>query len=72
MRTKRGIKVSPGIAITTAHVLDAKDRPIPRRLVAPERVPAELERLEQALAATRSDIQQQQEESHFRFGANSD
>ena len=69
MWTKRGIKVSPGIAIARALVIDAKDRPIPRRSVGTDKVQAEQERLDQALKASRADIQQQHEQAEARFGA---
>ena len=50
MPTKRGIPVSPGIAIQRAVVIDAEDVAIPRRTVSPDAVANEHQRLDQALS----------------------
>lgn len=51
MEIKRGIPVSPGVAIGPALVLDTEGFRIPRRFVEVGQVPAEIERLRLALAA---------------------
>src|SRR3954469_16617921 len=50
MEIKKGIGVSPGVVISTAIVLDAEDLRIPKRVVEAEQVPAEIERLNHAIA----------------------
>ena len=50
MEIKKGIGVSPGVVISTAIVLDAEDLRIPKRVVEPGQVPAEIERLNEAVA----------------------
>src|SRR5688572_16910419 len=50
MEIKKGIGVSPGVVISTAIVLDAEDLRIPKRIVEAKQVPAEIERLNQAIA----------------------
>lgn len=52
MEIKKGIGVSPGVVISTTVVLDAEDLLIPKRQIPPEQVPAEIERLNHALAAS--------------------
>ncbi len=50
MEIKKGIGVSPGVVISTAIVLDAEDLRIPKRIVEAGQVPAEVERLNTAIA----------------------
>jgi phosphotransferase system enzyme I (PtsI) len=50
MEIKKGIGVSPGVVISTAVVLDAEDVVIPRRNIEPDKVPAETQRLGNAIA----------------------
>src|SRR4051794_3048103 len=50
MEIKKGIGVSPGVVISTAIVLDAEDLRIPKRVVEPQQVPAEVDRLNDAIA----------------------
>lgn len=52
MEMRKGIGVSPGVAISTAVVLDAEALVIPRRLVPANEVPAEVDRLGKAIAQT--------------------
>lgn len=52
MEIKKGIGVSPGVVIGTAVVLDAEDTVIPRRAVAADEVPGELERLRTAMTGS--------------------
>jgi phosphoenolpyruvate-protein phosphotransferase (PTS system enzyme I) len=49
MEIRRGIAVSPGVAIGPALVLDTEGVVISRRVVSPEQVPLEIERLSNAL-----------------------
>jgi phosphotransferase system enzyme I (PtsI) len=55
MEIKRGIAVSPGVAIGAAMVLDAEGFRIPKRFVQESAVVSELRRLEQALAKARDE-----------------
>lgn len=57
MLIKKGIPVSPGVAISRAIVLDAEDQPVPKRAVPESQVPEELQRLDRALAATARDLE---------------
>lgn len=50
MEIKKGIGVSPGVAISTAIVLDAEDLAIPRRYIEAGQVEAEVKRFEDALS----------------------
>ncbi len=58
MLTKKGIPVSPGVAIAPALVLDSAEQPIPRRTIPAEQVPHELKRLDEAIQASAKEIQQ--------------
>lgn len=58
MEIRKGIGVSPGVAICTAVVLDAEDVLVPRRQIAPAEVPAEIERFNQAVAASLQELTQ--------------
>jgi len=49
METRKGIGVSPGIAISTAIVLDAEDLVVPRRVVPADQVEAEIARFDEAV-----------------------
>ena len=51
MEIKRGIPVSPGVAIGPALVLDTEWFRIPQRYVEGDRLAEEIQRLRQALAA---------------------
>ncbi len=68
MLTKKGIPVSPGVAIAPAMVLDGEDQPIPRRTVAPPQVPDELKRLDDALAASTTEIQELKDKTAASVG----
>jgi phosphotransferase system enzyme I (PtsI) len=50
MEIKKGIGVSPGVVISTAVVLDAEDVVIPKRNIDPTEIPAETQRLGNAIA----------------------
>lgn len=56
MQIHRGIAVSPGIVFGRIFTLDNERQRIPRRQVAPEAVPAELARLDGALAASTREL----------------
>lgn len=56
MQTRKGIPVSPGVAISRAVVLDTDEEAVPRRSVAPEGLAAEHQRLQDALAASMEEL----------------
>ena len=68
MQIKRGIPVSPGVAIYPAVVLDAEDQPIPRRTVSASAVAREHQRLEDALEASTKEIEKLREETAATLG----
>ncbi|MFA9477140.1 phosphoenolpyruvate--protein phosphotransferase [Phycisphaerales bacterium AB-hyl4] len=68
MQIKKGIPVSPGVAIYPALVLDAEDQPIPRRSVSASRVPHEHERLDQAIAASIDELEQLRQQTATALG----
>jgi phosphoenolpyruvate-protein phosphotransferase (PTS system enzyme I) len=69
MLIKKGISVSPGVAITKAVVLEVEDQPIPRRAVPPALIQQELMRLDQALAGAAEDIQRQGVQAESQVGS---
>ena len=68
MMIKKGIPVSPGVAIAQAVVLDAVDQPIPRRVIPVSRVPAESRRLNDAIAASIRDIDAMRDAATKKLG----
>ena len=56
METKKGIAVSPGLAICQALVLESEDYRIPERKIRPEQVSAEVGRLAAAFRAAEDEI----------------
>ncbi|WP_435020538.1 phosphoenolpyruvate--protein phosphotransferase [Tundrisphaera sp. TA3] len=68
MQTLRGIAVSPGIAIGPLRVLDPRGLRPPVRAVAPEDLPAELERLDKALSLARAEAEIAEAEARERIG----
>src|SRR4051794_30130174 len=68
MEIRKGIGVSPGVVISTAVVLDAEDLVIPRRMVPDGDVPAETQRLGQAIANTVVDLPRLRDEVTARHG----
>jgi phosphotransferase system enzyme I (PtsI) len=68
MEIKRGIPVSPGVAIGPALVLDTDWFRIPQRTVAPAAVADELRRLREALAAAAAAARHQQQTITDRLG----
>lgn len=68
MQIKKGIPVSPGVAIAPAVVLDAEDQPVPRRTVPPSRVKREHQRLDQALEESVKEIQHLRKQTATSLG----
>jgi phosphotransferase system enzyme I (PtsI) len=68
MEIKKGIGVSPGVVIGTAIVLDAEDLVIPRRQVPPDQVIHEIDRFEQALAASITEVDKLRTDVHAAHG----
>ncbi|HEX3357800.1 MAG TPA: phosphoenolpyruvate--protein phosphotransferase [Tepidisphaeraceae bacterium] len=68
MEIRKGIGVSPGVVISTAVVLDAEALVIPRRTVAAEEIPAENNRLGQAIAHTIVELTRLRDEISARHG----
>jgi phosphotransferase system enzyme I (PtsI) len=62
MEIKKGIGVSPGVAISTAIVLDADNLVTPRRQIPSDAIDAELKRFEQALAGAIADLTAQRDD----------
>jgi phosphotransferase system enzyme I (PtsI) len=62
MEIKKGIGVSPGVAISSAIVLDADSLVIPRRRISAETIPAELDRFNQTLEDAVKDLAGQRDE----------
>jgi len=69
MEIKKGIGVSPGVAICQAVVLDAEEYRIPQRHVSAERVPLEIERLHRALDQSRRELTDLRDSAAQRLGA---
>jgi len=61
MEILRGISVAPGVAIGEAIILDREDTRIPVRTVDQAEIPAELTKLDHAIAASIEEIQTQSE-----------
>jgi phosphotransferase system enzyme I (PtsI) len=68
MEIKRGIPVSPGVAIGPALMLDTEAYRIPQRLVEREQIDAEVQRLRRALAAAVTGARAQQQAITDRLG----
>jgi phosphotransferase system enzyme I (PtsI) len=68
MEIKRGIPVSPGVAIGPAMVLDTEWFRIPQRFVEKSKVPAEIERLRLALSAAAREARQKQTTVNDKLG----
>src|SRR5437868_589625 len=68
MQNKKGIPVSPGVAISRALVLDAEDQPIPRRTIPAEKVTAELRRFEQAVTESGKEIERLRDQATSTLG----
>ena len=68
MEIKRGIAVSPGVAIGPALVLDTEWFRIPQRFVAADQIEDEVRRLRQALARRRPETRDNQEAVSAKLG----
>jgi phosphotransferase system enzyme I (PtsI) len=68
MEIKKGIAVSPGVAICPAVVLDADDLSVPRRTVARAKLKQQRQRLDEALAAARKDVEKQRQWAEKNLG----
>src|SRR5919199_511221 len=68
MEIKRGIAVSPGVAIGPALVLDTEWFRIPERFISPDQVDGEVDRLRQALALAARETREGQEAVTARLG----
>ncbi len=68
MKTKKGIAVSPGVAIAPAVVVDAEEYDIPHRHVSEEHVQAELARLQKAGTVSKKEILDLRKRTAKRIG----
>lgn len=68
METLKGIAVSPGIVIGRVFVLDDERRRIPRRVVRPEQLPVEHDRLWKALGASIHELNVLREKTRAGLG----
>ncbi|MFL5243418.1 MAG: phosphoenolpyruvate--protein phosphotransferase [Gemmataceae bacterium] len=69
MEIKRGIPVSPGVAIGPALVLDTEGYRIPQRSIDPKAVPEELQRLRRSLSAAAAEAEANQRAVTEKLGA---
>lgn len=68
MQIKRGIPVSPGVAVSRVVVLDAEDQPVPRRSIPAGQVQHEHKRLEKSLAEAIKEINKLREQTASVLG----
>jgi phosphotransferase system enzyme I (PtsI) len=68
MEIKRGIAVSPGVAIGPALVLDSEWFRIPQRAISPTQIDSECQRLNQALAQAAAETRANQEAVSAKLG----
>ena len=68
MEIRKGIPVSPGIAIREAFVLDSEEATIARRVVRPDEVDGEIERLNRGVADAVRDIRASQKRAEAKIG----
>ena len=68
MEIRRGIAVSPGVAIGPALVIDTEGVRIPHRLVTAEQIPAEIDRLRQGLTEAAADARETRQRITARLG----
>ncbi len=68
MEIKKGIAVSPGVAIGPAVVLEAEEYRIKRKTVAPEEVPSELDRLAQGFRGSLAEIKLERDNISRQLG----
>jgi phosphotransferase system enzyme I (PtsI) len=68
MEIKKGIPVSPGVAICPAVVIDAEDLHVPRREVRRKELPHQHARLDEALGRARQELQKLHTEVEKKLG----
>ena len=68
MEIRRGIAVSPGVAIGPALVLDTEGVRIPHRTVPADQIPVEIDRLRQALGEAAEDARETRQRITARVG----
>lgn len=68
MKVKKGIGVSPGVAIATAVVIDTEEFDIPERHVPVDRAQAELDRLDQAIRVSKEEVLDLQKRTVEKIG----
>ncbi len=66
--TKKGIGVSPGVAICQAVVVDAEEFDIPQRHVAAEHAQSEIERFHRAVTESRRELKELSDRTASRIG----
>jgi phosphoenolpyruvate-protein kinase (PTS system EI component) len=69
MEIKKGIGVSPGVAISQAYVLDAEEYHITQRRIPTTAVDGELQRLSVALQASQEELVSLRDRTAKRLGA---
>jgi len=69
MKIRKGIGVSPGIAIGEAFILESEEYPIPKRRIQEEEVNGEIERLDRALERAIEEVDTLQQKATKRIGA---
>ncbi|MCH8851540.1 MAG: hypothetical protein IID41_02695, partial [Planctomycetes bacterium] len=68
MEIRKGIPVTPGIALAEALVLDTEDFRIPTRYVEADQIKHELELLPRAISASIDELKQQRENLKRSYG----
>jgi phosphotransferase system enzyme I (PtsI) len=68
MQIKRGIPVSPGVAVSRAVVLDAEDQPVARRTIHAAAIPNEFKRLDAAIGEAINEINRLREQTASVLG----
>src|SRR4051812_29212311 len=68
MEIRRGIAVSPGVAIGPALVIDTEGIRIPHRLVPAEHIPDEIKRLREGLSEAATDARETRQRITARLG----
>ncbi|HUS58374.1 MAG TPA: phosphoenolpyruvate--protein phosphotransferase [Planctomycetota bacterium] len=68
MEIRKGIPVSPGIAISEAYVLDSEEARIPRRNILEEETEQEVERLLRGVADAVKEIRESQQRAELKIG----
>ena len=69
MQSRKGIPVSPGVAISRAVVLDTDDQAVARKTVAPKNLPAEHKRLTAALDASMAELRSLHDQTASTLGS---